>query len=341
MVTKPWELPPGKSDKPSESSAATTPAKTPSESTAKPGKKKIYRYPFDRIDEGDDYLLVEIIDFVPGAFNLQGQQSFALVTTDQTLAKDKQIVQERIILPIPESIGDTNNANWENDDMGPFTSLLTGAFSQGLSQASSPNANILDATGATVRALAGSVVSLGLSKQASDSIKSGAANLAARKITGGKGDITTAINRATGFTLNPNSQLLFNGTTQRQFQFSWDLVPRSKKESDEIKAIIRLLKGRMSPRKGAQAQAGAGFFIKSPEVFQLSYMTGSKPHPFLNRFKPMALTSMNVNYTASGTYATYSDSTPVHLQMTLSFSELTPIYREDYDTKEGKDGVGY
>jgi hypothetical protein len=44
---------------------------------------------------------------------------------------------------------------------------------------------------------------------------------------------------------------------------------------------------------------------------------------------------MSVNYTGSGTYATYSDATPVHMVMTLTFQELTPIYREDYVESNG------
>ena len=59
-------------------------------------------------------------------------------------------------------------------------------------------------------------------------------------------------------------------------------------------------------------------------------MSGGRPHPFLNQFKICALNTMSVNYTGSGTYATYSDATPVHMVMTLTFQELTPIYREDY-----------
>ena len=59
-------------------------------------------------------------------------------------------------------------------------------------------------------------------------------------------------------------------------------------------------------------------------------MSGGRPHPFLNQFKICALNAMSVNYTGSGTYATYSDATPVHMVMTLTFQELTPIYREDY-----------
>jgi hypothetical protein len=50
---------------------------------------------------------------------------------------------------------------------------------------------------------------------------------------------------------------------------------------------------------------------------------------------------MSVNYTGSGTYATYADATPVHMIMTLNFQELTPIFAEDYDKGPGATGVGY
>jgi hypothetical protein len=51
--------------------------------------------------------------------------------------------------------------------------------------------------------------------------------------------------------------------------------------------------------------------------------------------------NITVNYTGSGTYATYSDATPVHMTMTLTFQELTPIYAEDYETGTGSEGTGF
>ena len=114
------------------------------------------------------------------------------------------------------------------------------------------------------------------------------------------------------------------------------MVPRSKKESDEIKDIIRFFKSESAAQKGAASGEGSGLFLKSPSVFRLRYMSGGRSHPFLNQFKICALNAMSVNYTASGTYATYSDATPVHMQMTLTFQELTPIYREDYMESGGK-----
>ena len=55
----------------------------------------------------------------------------------------------------------------------------------------------------------------------------------------------------------------------------------------------------------------------------------------------MALLNMAVNYAGAGTYATYDDATPVHMKLDLSFQELNPVYSEDYETEEGKEGVGF
>ena len=75
----------------------------------------------------------------------------------------------------------------------------------------------------------------------------------------------------------------------------------------------------------------SALFIQAPKVFQLQYVSGQRDHPFLNRFKLCSLTDMTVNYTASGTYATYEDGTPVHIQVQCVFKEINPIYAEDYE----------
>ena len=106
-----------------------------------------------------------------------------------------------------------------------------------------------------------------------------------------------------------------------------------------VKNIIRTFKKSMSARNSSGA--GAGLFISSPNIFQLEYRSGNKKHPFLNTFKPCALKSMNVDYNASGAYATYEDATPVHMKLTLSFQELNPVYFSDYDGLTDRDGVGY
>ena len=97
----------------------------------------------------------------------------------------------------------------------------------------------------------------------------------------------------------------------------------------------------MAAKKGAGTSGQGGIFLRAPDVFQLKYIdSNGKDHPFLNRIKDCALTAMTVNYTNSGTYATYDDGTPVSIRMNLTFKELNPIYFEDYEDMVGP-GVGY
>ena len=138
--------------------------------------------------------------------------------------------------------------------------------------------------------------------------------------------------------LNSNLELLFSGVTLRTFPFSINFSPRSEAEANEVLSIIKALKSSMAAKKNA-SQGQGGIFLRAPDVFQLRYMHKGSDHPFLNRIKDCALTAMTVNYTNSGTYATYSDGQPVSIRMNLTFKELNPIYFEDY--KDGVGGVGY
>ena len=49
-----------------------------------------------------------------------------------------------------------------------------------------------------------------------------------------------------------------------------------------------------------------------------------------------------MNYTGDGTWATYNDGSPISMTMTLAFTELTPVFNEDYAAYgDNSDGVGY
>ena len=86
-------------------------------------------------------------------------------------------------------------------------------------------------------------------------------------------------------------------------------------------------------------------FLETPNVFELRYKKGSDTQPFLHKFKQCALSDISVNYTGENVYATYNDGTPISTIMTLNFTELAPIYQDDYGTNNDfdadRDGVGY
>ena len=101
--------------------------------------------------------------------------------------------------------------------------------------------------------------------------------------------------------------MLFNGPKLRSFNFTFDMAPRFREEANEIRKMIRFFKKYMAPEKDR-----TGAFLKAPKIFLLEYVYNGdlgaeefkievdengrqkenpKMHPFLNKFKPCALTN--------------------------------------------------
>jgi len=311
-----------------------------SEKSGQSGKSgpKILRYPFTKLDKSDDYLKIEIYDFIaPGIdFAKSGNnQLLRLRTSDEVYEGGKQKVLATIILPIPEGITDSNAASWEAGGLNPVASGIAAVTNTFLAGAETADiGKSLQDSGKLIKDLVSQITKTG--GESAQRILSGyTAGLVANSIAGSS--VGAVVGRSNGIALNPNQQLLFNSTVGRSFNFGWDIIPRSKDEAEMVKKIIRELKTSMSPTRDS-TETVSGIFLKSPRVFRLQYMSGASKHPFLNSFKTMALTQMSVNYTGSGTYATYDDATPVHMQLSVGFSELTAIYSGDYDNVGG---VGY
>ena len=298
-----------------------------------------FRYPYDRIQESDDYLKIDVVNYRPPGLGAQG--GFRLKSLDDPnsdLTKQLQNLVASIILPMPQDISDNKGVEWGEDRMNS----LAGAAAGGAANVAG-GGNFLSGIAQGVISGLNNIKDVATTGNAQQEVAAGFGAAAINSLLGQENiNPFNAITRQTGSILNQNQELLFRGVSLRSHSFSWNFTPRFKEEAEQVKTIIKLFKSSMSAKKqGAVADGGKGVFIQSPDVFQLTYYSGSKKHPFLNAFKICALTSMNVSYTASGTYATYADGTPIQISMALSFQELTPVYAEDYTTTNGEQGVGY
>lgn len=304
-------------------------------------KKSVYRYPLKKLEEYDDYLEIKIREYVYPKYTVGDANnllSFESSTEAAEKLREKIATKWRIQLPIPSGIQDTNQVRWDEDSVNALEALGIGGASEIL-KSENPATSLGEALQNILKA--GGELSL---SGGQDLVTS----FTAAKLVGMFGSNVSAqsiLKRTSGVTLNPNMELLFSGPTLRTFNFSFDFTPRDKLESLEVKNIIRILKKSMSPKTsigGQNAQKlGTGLFIGTPDVFELEYKNGSKSHPFLHKFKPCALSNMGVDYTASGPYATYNDATPVHMKLSLQFTELNPIYSENYNGLTDLDSVGY
>ena len=78
----------------------------------------------------------------------------------------------------------------------------------------------------------------------------------------------------------------------------------------------------------------SNIFIGAPRVFRIGYFNGSNRIRGLPVHKICALTQVSTNFTPENVYQSYADSravsNPVRTTMELAFTELTPIFAEDY-----------
>ena len=250
-------------------------------------------------------------------------------------------------LPIPRQVQDGNAVQWGANSMNLFTLAGMDLAAKVMADPKSALSDIQTIYNTLVRSNK-PIEALGLgdeSDSVQDAIRASLAG-AAVNVFGANVTPNTVMSRALGKILNGNKELLFDGVTLREFKFDFTFTPRSSDEGERARKIIRQLKRSMSPKAGKEYQgggafgSGGGIFLNSPDLFLLRYLSGGRDHPFLNSFKPCALTSLSVNYTGGGTYATYSDSTPVHMKVSMVFKETNPIYNEDYDN-ENVGGVGF
>ena len=141
--------------------------------------------------------------------------------------------------------------------------------------------------------------------------------------------------RSTGRILNPNAELLFQGPVLRDFGFKFLMIARSQREAEVIRKIVKFFKAGAAP-----VYDGGAALLSTPNVFQLEYKAGDTLLNTVNRFNEMALRTITVDYAPDGFWSAYQDSHPVAVVMSLQFSELRPIYREDHK-KTGDSSVGY
>ena len=120
------------------------------------------------------------------------------------------------------------------------------------------------------------------------------------------------------------------------------MSPRDEHEAQQVREIIRFFKQGMSVKSTAN-----NVFLKAPNVFDIRYITYDddgrevRDHPSINRIKTCSLTSCAVNYTPDNSYMTYGDDarTMTSYEMALNFTELTPVYEEDYNNRSSRDAV--
>ena len=262
------------------------------------------------IDPGQDVLKFNMMKYVPKKFDQKtfGFEDRAKETRGRSIGS--------VILPIPAGIGDANAVSWGGNSMSAVQAALAQAALSAITE--NPGSGV-DSLINSAQKVAGN----------SGEVGTALANTLAGMASGNQNLIT----RTTGAILNPNLDLLFQAPTLRPFNFNFSLSPRDPKEAETVMKIIRFFKQGMSP-----IRSKSNLFLKSPHTFQLQYLLRegrrSREHPFINKFKECALQSFGVQYTPTGNYSTFSDGVMTQYNISMTFTELEPVFNDDYGDQD-------
>jgi len=270
------------------------------------------KYPINLKSESQDVIKFNMVKYEPKKF-----QAERLEFGERTIAKGKdERIIGRVVLPIPAGISDMNACNWGGQDINAFDA---GTQNLAMTTIGEGGAGFSD----TFKKLAEGI-------QGSNAEVKAAITAA---FTASATSTNQVLQRTSGLVINQNLELLFGGPTLRPFSFTFKMSAREEGEAEEIRSIIRFFKQGMSP-----IRTQSSLFLKTPHTFQIEYLHKGKEHKFLNKFKECALTSFSVNYTPEGQYATYTDGAMVSYEMQMQFTELEPIFNDDYGKGTGSSG---
>ena len=220
-----------------------------------------------------------------------------------------------IYLPLPNNLGTTYENSYKTDNLGVVGGAAVeqiDAFEKAFTESGSRE-EVLSALGQVAQKVGDNVLqggegllAEGLGVGASEVV-----NLLGAKLGGVPGAIVSEGVRAglaglggvKGMARNPHMAILYESPNFRSFQFTFDLKPKTREDSDAIREIIFLLKYYSAPQYSNQRH-----FFQYPQQFGIRL----KHDEFVFRYGLSVLNNVTIEYHGEGTplYYNYSSSSP-------------------------------
>ena len=290
----------------------------------------ILKYPLDHAGQEYDFIKIIPIEYVPAlgtsTFSRTGPKSGNIDLNSDTWFGFKDVKQRymrikkvgsTVFLPMTPDIQESNAVDWGSDTLNPLQAAGGRIAMNAIGNLG--NSNSFGDVGNAMSNLIGQG-----SEAAQTFMNTPGMGSFIKAYFAGKAVNANILGRA-GIAINPNLEVLFNGPALRTFTYNFRFTPRERQEARTVRKIIKLFKKTMAVKRRDKV------FLSVPAVYKIQYIfnTGFRDHPFLNKIKPCALTSFNVQYAPDGSYMTYQDGSMTAYNVTMKFDELEPIYNDD------------
>ena len=281
------------------------------------------------VGSGTDYVIFEFGKYKPPFANESTDAADAKTALDLYNASATAFKADdgsSVILPMPQDLSTEFQNTWAGKSFTSLGRAAVAALGAGnLSQASKIGDNDI------FNAFKDAITSAGLNK-----IPGVGGNLSMNDISGS----------SRGVILNPNAEVLYEAPNLREIGMVFKMVPQSQEEANSILKICQTFRKAASPSYGVEdtdlGKLSSSFssteekevlkgvnYIHVPKLCKFTFMTGGGVNKKIAQYKPCAMTRVDVNYTPDGTYATYSDGTPVAITLSVSFMETKLVFANE------------
>ena len=242
--------------------------------------------------------------------NLRGDMAAGGSTVRVKRAPTKRLATS-IAMYMPQSVQVTYGAQYQDTQIGAvtesalntFNEFVAGRLGGGLDELKKVGTDVADQLQLFLLGAVGIIPGLGGLREVSE-MKSG--NVIADRL-----------------------ELAFKGINKRNFQYTFKMTPKDRREVEMIRKIIFAFKSNMMPEFVGGNRGGRRLLV--PNTFDIAYMYTGNQNLHLHNISTCVLENMNVTY-GGDRYKTFEadgeGAQPVETTMTLNFKEMELITRE-------------
>jgi len=147
------------------------------------------------------------------------------------------------------------------------------------------------------------------------------------RATGAASALVSVGSAAAGISVNPLLFMTFQKPNYKEHSLSWALMPSTEQESKTIVDIVNYLKFNSLPRQ----DLGGAVYVYPNILYVKLYPNDI----FTMTFRPCAVTSVQVDYTGSGTPSFFKNGAPTVVNLSLNLTEIQLWDQTNYDGGQG------
>lgn len=237
--------------------------------------------------------------------------------------------QKTIFLPIPPALSFSDSASYTSLNLGILGSVTNEVINAMANASSSPDASATKTINSGMYGLGKSIgTRIGHANAAA------AASIFARDVVRAEG-IANIIDYSNKQVVAPNTNTTFSNINVRTFSFSFKMVAKDQKDSDEIKSIVSVFRKYLYPE-------GDELILQYPPIWTIKFynandkkesMEGTEEMKYLPKIGRCYLTAFTSSYNAS-TNIFHEDGSPTEVDITATFQETKAYHRGELEKVE-------